>query len=266
VTVTTHYTLLGVDPAAPPDEIKRAFRREVARYHPDKVQHLGQEFQAIATERAASLTEAYRVLMNAELRAQYDAQLASRTPAAPSTAHVGGDQWVPPPRDPSPASAAAGPPAAEKPAASGTGALPLVRRAVLARLAEAAAASSGIAAPAKGFDAAYQLKGRRGLFTRAEPDVRVAAQIVPQVDGAAVEAAWQAATRLAAGPDTTCLLMLGTGVSAAGELSAAISDLRRKTRGTSPLVIPVDIRDWHALVPPDTPSPVRGMLDRLRGA
>ena len=33
---------------APADEIKKAFRREIARYHPDKVQHLGQEFQEMA--------------------------------------------------------------------------------------------------------------------------------------------------------------------------------------------------------------------------
>ena len=33
-------------------------RREIARYHPDKVQHLGPEFQEIAATRAAELTEA----------------------------------------------------------------------------------------------------------------------------------------------------------------------------------------------------------------
>ena len=36
------------DADAPADEIKKAFRREIARYHPDKVQHLGQEFQEMA--------------------------------------------------------------------------------------------------------------------------------------------------------------------------------------------------------------------------
>ena len=262
--MTTHYTLLGVDPTAPPEEIKRAFRREVARYHPDKVQHLGPEFQAIATERATALTEAYRVLMNAEARAQYDAELGATAGATPPASATADPAANPVPPTPAPAESRQQAPAGRGVDEAGT--LNLVRRAVLARLADAAAASSGVAAPVKGFDAGYQLKGRKKLFARAEPDVRVAAQIVPQVDGAAVEAAWQAATRLAPGPDRTCLLMLGTGMSPAGELSAAISDLRRKTRGTPPLVIPVDIRDWQALVPPDTPSPVRGMLDRLRGA
>ena len=36
--------------AASADEIKRAFRQQIARYHPDKVQHLGKEFQALAAD------------------------------------------------------------------------------------------------------------------------------------------------------------------------------------------------------------------------
>src|SRR5436190_1448671 len=87
--------MLSLPPDAPSDEIKRAFRNEIARYHPDKVQHLGKEFQEMAATRAASLTEAYRTLMNAELRAEYDrlhvaslgpAAAASPSAAGPSTA------------------------------------------------------------------------------------------------------------------------------------------------------------------------------------
>ena len=39
-----YYKILGVPKTATQAEIKKAFRREIARYHPDKVQHLGPEF------------------------------------------------------------------------------------------------------------------------------------------------------------------------------------------------------------------------------
>ncbi|HVZ20262.1 MAG TPA: DnaJ domain-containing protein, partial [Vicinamibacterales bacterium] len=88
----THYELLAIDAAAPPDEIKKAFRREIAKYHPDKVQHLGREFQEMAAGLAADLTEAYRVLMDPALRAKYDDEL--RAPQARPAAA--------PPRPPAP--------------------------------------------------------------------------------------------------------------------------------------------------------------------
>src|SRR5688572_9056598 len=80
--------MLDVVPTASADEIKRAFRREIAKYHPDKVQHLGQEFQEIAAIKAAELTQAYKTLTDEMLRAEYDAQLSegfvTPTPYAPT--------------------------------------------------------------------------------------------------------------------------------------------------------------------------------------
>ena len=67
-----YYELLEIAPTAPQDEVKRAFRLQIARYHPDKVQHLGKEFQAMAADRAAELTEAYRILSDEGRRAEYD--------------------------------------------------------------------------------------------------------------------------------------------------------------------------------------------------
>ena len=85
----SHYDVLDVAPTAPPDEIKRAFRAQIARYHPDKVQHLGKEFQEMAAGRAAELTEAYRVLSNEAQRAEYDRvrSLAPSSPPPPPVAH-----------------------------------------------------------------------------------------------------------------------------------------------------------------------------------
>ncbi len=57
-----YYELLEIAPNASAEEVKRAFRVQIARYHPDKVQHLGKEFQSMAADRAAELTEAYRIL------------------------------------------------------------------------------------------------------------------------------------------------------------------------------------------------------------
>ncbi len=78
----SYYELLSVAPGVSADEIKKAFRREIARYHPDKVQHLGTEFQDIAAVRASELTEAYRILMDEEARRKYDESLTDEEPVA----------------------------------------------------------------------------------------------------------------------------------------------------------------------------------------
>src|SRR5215831_1853373 len=86
--------MLSVARDASAKDIKKAFRREIARYHPDKVQHLGKEFQEMAAGIAADLTEAYRILMDPALRSKYDTDLrGGEAPAAP----------VAPPRPPAPA-------------------------------------------------------------------------------------------------------------------------------------------------------------------
>ncbi len=53
------YEILGISPNASKVEIKEAYRREMAKYHPDKVEHLGKEFKAIAEEKTKALQEAY---------------------------------------------------------------------------------------------------------------------------------------------------------------------------------------------------------------
>jgi DnaJ domain len=63
--MTAAEALLGIALPAPLDEVKRAYRRQISRYHPDKVHHLGEEFQVLAAEKSAQLTEVYRRLLEA---------------------------------------------------------------------------------------------------------------------------------------------------------------------------------------------------------
>jgi curved DNA-binding protein CbpA len=263
--VKTHYELLDVGQGAAADEIKKAFRREIARYHPDKVQHLGPEFQEIAAGRAADLTEAYRVLMDEALRAEYDARLKSGVLAGAPSRRA--DQ--PPVQQPSedrasqaaPAASAATPPAADRVPSD------FVRKAGTSRLRDAVAAVSGGAEPTSvsGFDAAYDIKGKAGLFKKSAQPVRLLVKFVSQVDPEAIARSWVDAVRSTSPDYVRVLLLLGAGgMAPTKELSAAITEQRRKTRGPAPVVVPVDVRDWEALFPPETPDTVRAIMQRLR--
>jgi hypothetical protein len=53
------YTVLGVGRNASVEEIKRAYRRLVSIYHPDKVNHMGEEFQKLAEIKFKEIQEAY---------------------------------------------------------------------------------------------------------------------------------------------------------------------------------------------------------------
>ena len=253
-----HYELLSVAPDASPDDIKKAFRREIARYHPDKVQHLGKEFQEMAAGIAADLTEAYRILMDPALRAAYDGELkGSGGAAAPPPAARAGT--APPPSPPFDAPTA---PPSPRPIAG----IDVIRRAAMSKVKEAVGGvlehAESIAAP--GFDFAVVTRPKKGLFKKAEESVCLLVKWAPLVDAEAVADVWPGALRVQAPGAAGCVVMLmGAGMAPPKELAAAVSEQRRRRAG-GPVLVPVDVRDWEALFPPETPGSVRSLIQRLK--
>ena len=56
------HRVLGIDRNASPEEIKRAYRELASKYHPDKLEHLGDEFKALAETRFKEIQQAYQEL------------------------------------------------------------------------------------------------------------------------------------------------------------------------------------------------------------
>ncbi|MFA5046712.1 MAG: TerB family tellurite resistance protein [Paludibacter sp.] len=56
------YKSLEIEPSATNEEIKKAYRRMAMKYHPDKVNDLGDEVKKSATEKFRSINEAYESL------------------------------------------------------------------------------------------------------------------------------------------------------------------------------------------------------------
>ena len=57
--VESAYTILEVDPKASDEEVKAAYRRMAKKHHPDKVSHLGEEFQKSAAEKFKKVQDAW---------------------------------------------------------------------------------------------------------------------------------------------------------------------------------------------------------------
>lgn len=82
-----YYELLGLPRGATADEIRRAFRREIAKYHPDRFTQASPEEQDYAQRRSQRLTEAYAVLSDFAARNAYNLgrPLPQRGAPAPRT-------------------------------------------------------------------------------------------------------------------------------------------------------------------------------------
>lgn len=293
----TLYDVLEVAPDASHEEIKQAFRRQIARYHPDKVQHLGAEFQVLAATRASELTEAYSVLTNSLRRSEYDRKLRALDPdgevesPAPAPAHA--DEPArprpTPPRHaprPSPAPQPGGPsPSADaaRPGPSRDGPHPeprgkesfveerasrdeLVRKASVARMRIAIQAEIGACDeyPPTGFDVAAN--SRIKLFVRTRKS-KVLGRFVSRIDGNTIADTFIAAARLATADTQFSVFLMGIELASSPELAEAVAQQRRRTLPGGPgsiVLIPVDVRDWSALVPTDTPKLAKSIIDRLR--
>jgi curved DNA-binding protein CbpA len=268
--VKNYYELLELPPTASADEIKRAFRGQIAKYHPDKVQHLGKEFQAMAADRAAELTEAYRVLSDAGRRAEYDQARADDSgagaPAGPSQPSAD------PPRAAAPPSEAATP-AADAEASARPSQFSqerasrdaFVRRAVVGKVRLALETLLGAfeEPSVRGFDIVAVPRSR--MFSRAKRP-RLLGRFVPRVDREAVAETWMWAGRWKVpASEEVCVLLMGSSVAPAGELADAIGQARRQVQpGARIIVIPVDARDWRAHIPTDAPAAAKELLDLLR--
>ncbi|MEK9656909.1 MAG: DnaJ domain-containing protein [bacterium] len=57
-----YYDVLGVSKTASSEDIKKAYKEACKKYHPDKVQHLGEEFKKVAEDKIKKINEAYAVL------------------------------------------------------------------------------------------------------------------------------------------------------------------------------------------------------------
>jgi hypothetical protein len=273
--VKTYYELLGVQPDADADTIKKAFRREIARYHPDKVAHLGPEFQEIAATRTAELTAAYKTLTTAEARASYDASLRAGQPPPP-----------PPPAAPAEPDGSAnrpgreGPPPAAEPAAPAgdpgrfagerAGRDVILRQATTQRVRAAIEDQYGAVEtpPVRGFDLALVPAAKPRLL--GTPPPRVLIKAVARADTTAIlrACADAARARVHIGRSPVVVVLLAREVASSAALQPAFDAVARQPAPpagpTEVSVIVVDMADMTVRMPAGCSATVRKLAESLR--
>lgn len=58
----SNYRILGIDPSATDEEVKKAYRKMAVMYHPDKVATLGEDVQKAAEEKFKAISQAYEAI------------------------------------------------------------------------------------------------------------------------------------------------------------------------------------------------------------
>jgi len=281
--VKTHYELLGLEPSADADAIKKAFRREIARYHPDKVIHLGAEFQEMAATRAAELTVAYKTLTDPALREEYDSSIAAglpppHIPQPPPRSDTAQEFKPPVPQPevqrereqesevhtPPPPSGSKGRFAAERADRD-----MILKRAVATRVLGIAQSLYGkVDTPtAKGFDLAIVPLAKPRFLGTAPP--RVLIKVVETADGPSVTEAFAAASRsrLHAGKSPVVVLLFARTIAPQSEITKANESNARQRKATDApdeiAVVIVDIANWSCRLPPNCSAAVHKLTDQI---
>jgi hypothetical protein len=273
--VKTHYELLGLTNTADADAIKKAFRREIARYHPDKVIHLGAEFQDMAATRAAELTVAYKTLSDPALREEYDASILAGVPQT-HISHQPRPEAREDPLEPVPAAPVEDreePPTPQgikgRFASERADRDLILKRAIAGRVLAIVETLYGkIATPTvRGFDLAM-VPLAKPRFLGAHPP-RVLVKVVGTADAAAIAEAYSAASRarLHVAKSPIVVLLFARTIASQQELTKA-NEINARSRkapdGPAEVaVVVVDTADWSCRLPPACSSAVHKLTDQI---
>ena len=268
----THYELLGLDGSADADAIKKAFRREIARYHPDKVIHLGAEFQEMAATRAAELTVAYKTLTDPALREEYDASI--RAVVAPPPRPAAREENHPPPEsqpEPDRDRGTPPPPAGNQArfAAERADRDVILTRAIGSRVLKIVEALHGKCdtPTLRGFDLVIVPQAKPRFLGTAPP--RVLIKVVDIADAPAVTEAFAAASRsrLHAGKSPIVVLLFSRQFAAQQDITRANEANAHQSKSADGpdevAVVLVDAADWSCRLPPNCSSAVQKLTDQI---